>query len=279
MHLQSDYASQPLITMEERKTIELGLLEKFDAFAREHGLTYWLFWGTLLGAVRHKGFIPWDDDIDIAMPQEDYLRLMELVRQKPDAIADARLNAFELDEGYVRPFAKLIDTRTVLFEEFDISYVEEGVYIDIFPLVPLPSSEGDVQTLGKRWRKDFVLLGLSRGPLVKHRNPVVTMAKMLLKPYAATRGYKAFLADICRDIDDVRRGFFESEKVVIAEETVAQFETKWFETTDMMPFEHMTVPAPGCWRDILTKCYGDYMQLPPESERKCHASIAYWKLP
>ena len=80
MQAKADYEGKPLITKDERCEIELGLLEKFDAFARENGLTYWLFWGTLLGAVRHKGFIPWDDDIDIAMPQHDYLRLVELLR-------------------------------------------------------------------------------------------------------------------------------------------------------------------------------------------------------
>ena len=83
---KDDYAGRPLIGIDERRVIELGILEKFDAFARENGLAYWLFWGTLLGAVRHRGFIPWDDDIDIAMPQRDYLRLLELVRENPAAM-------------------------------------------------------------------------------------------------------------------------------------------------------------------------------------------------
>ena len=128
MQAKADYEGKTLITKDERCEIDLGLLEKFDAFARENGLTYWLFWGTLLGAVRHKGFIPWDDDIDIAMPQHDYLRLVELLRQNPTAIRDAYLNAFEIDRGYARPFAKLCDSRTILFEDFDLSYVDAVSY-------------------------------------------------------------------------------------------------------------------------------------------------------
>ena len=165
MQAKADYEGKPLITKDERCEIDLGLLEKFDAFARENGLTYWLFWGTLLGAVRHKGFIPWDDDIDIAMPQHDYLRLVELLRQNPTAIRDAYLNAFEIDRGYARPFAKLCDSRTILFEDFDLSYVDEGVCLDIFPLVPASDDEAARGRMCKRWRKDFVLLGLSKGRL------------------------------------------------------------------------------------------------------------------
>lgn len=279
MHSREGYADQPLITVDERKAIELGLLEKFDVFARQHGLTYWLFWGTLLGAVRHEGFIPWDDDVDVAMPQKDYLRLVELMRQQPDAIEGARLNAFELDEGYTRPFAKLCDTRTVLFEDFDIAYVEEGVYMDIFPLIPAPASADERASRRKRWRKDMVLSGLSRGPLVKHRNPVVTLAKMILRPYARMRGYKTFLTDICGDVDCVERDFGASEYVLSAEETATQFESAWFESTVDVPFEHLHLPAPGCWDAVLTHYYGDYRQLPPEDQRRCHASTAYWKQP
>ena len=171
MQAKADYEGKPLIGIDERRVIELGILEKFDAFARENGLAYWLFWGTLLGAVRHRGFIPWDDDIDIAMPQRDYLRLLELVRENPAAMPGVRLNAFELNRSYARPFAKLCDVRTVLFEDFDLSYVDEGVCLDIFPLVPASDDEAARRRMRKRWRKDFVLLGLSKAGWCARRTP------------------------------------------------------------------------------------------------------------
>ena len=277
MQAKADYEGKPLITKDERCEIDLGLLEKFDAFARENGLTYWLFWGTLLGAVRHKGFIPWDDDIDIAMPQHDYLRLVELLRQNPTAIRDAYLNAFEIDRGYARPFAKLCDSRTILFEDFDLSYVDEGVCLDIFPLVPASDDEAARGRMCKRWRKDFVLLGLSKGRLVRAKNPLVTVGKVVLKPYATLRGYETFVSDVCDDLDTVRFGFGETRFVACVEESVSLFESAWFEEKAYLPFEHLSLPVPAEWDQVLKKLYGDYRQLPPEEDRRCHQSLAYWK--
>lgn len=265
------------IAAQERCAIELGLLERFDAFAKENDLSYWLFWGTLLGAVRHKGLIPWDDDIDIAMPQQDYLRLIELIKTDPLADDNIRLNSFELDQGYARPFAKLCDTRTVLYEDFDLSFVEEGVYIDIFPLIPASDDEGRRAEIRKRWRKDFVMLGLSKGRLVPHKSILKTLGKVALKPFAMLRGYKAFVSDICDDIADTRYDFGSTEYTLCVEETVKQLKSKWFEETAYLPFEHMILPAPGCWDEMLTALYGDYMTPPPESERRTHQSEAYWK--
>lgn len=265
------------ISVQERCAIELGLLERFDTFARENDLTYWLFWGTLLGAVRHKGLIPWDDDIDIAMPQQDYLRLIELMKTDPLADDNIRLNSFELDQGYARPFAKLCDTRTVLYEDFDLSFVEEGVYIDIFPLIPASDDEGKRAEIRKRWRKDFVMLGLSKGRLVLHKSIVKTLGKVVLKPFAMLRGYKHFVSDICGDIAEVRYAFGETEYVLCVEETVKQLKSKWLEDTAFLPFEHMQLPVPGRWDEMLTALYGDYMTPPPESERRRHQSEAYWK--
>ena len=265
------------ISVEERCAIELALLERFDGFAQEHGLTYWLFWGTLLGAVRHKGLIPWDDDIDIAMPQQDYLRLIELMRDGPLEDERIRLNAFELDDRYTRPFAKLCDTRTVLFEDFDISYVEEGICIDIFPLLPAPENNGARATMRKRWRKDFVMSGLSKGRLVPHKSIVKTMSKAVLRPFAKIRSYKPYILDLCGDIASVSTSFGACSHVLCVEESVKEFDATWFSQTAILPFEHMMLPAPACWDEVLTTLYGDYMVPPPEDKRLRHQSEAYWK--
>lgn len=265
------------ITVQERCAIELALLERFDAFAREHGLTYWLFWGTLLGAVRHKGLIPWDDDIDIAMPQQDYLRLIELMRSGPLEEEHIRLNAFELDERYTRPFAKLCDTRTVLYEDFDISYVEEGVYIDIFPLLPAPESADERAAMRKRWRRDFVMSGLSKGRLVPHKSMAKTAAKALLRPFAKLRGYRPYISDLCGDIARASTSLDACSRVLCVEESVKEFDAAWFAQTTLLPFEHLTLPAPACWDEMLTTLYGDYMTPPPEDKRFRHQSEAYWK--
>ena len=265
------------VSVEERCGIELELLNRFDAFAREHSLTYWLFWGTLLGAVRHKGFIPWDDDIDVIMPQSDYLRFLQLMRESPNRIDNAYVNAFELDCAYTRPFAKLCDRRTVLYEDFDICYVEEGVYIDVFPLVPLSCDAREMQLLRRRWRKDFVLLGLSKGRLVPGRSFAQTAGKILLKPYAMLKGYRCFLEDMCVDIDSEKASFDDACFAICAEEETRVFEADWFKGTCYLEFEGGRFPAPVHHDAILEACYGDYMVPPPVEERKPHESMAYWK--
>lgn len=277
MQTKEEYKGQKPLDMKELCEIELGLLKKFDKFAQENGLRYWVMWGTLLGAVRHQGFIPWDDDIDISMPQKDYLRLIELMKENPERIEGTRLNSFEIDEGYTRPFAKLCDTRTVLFEDFDISFVEEGVYIDIFPMLPLPDNPRSRQALRKRWRANFVMLGLSKGRLVKVKNPLVTLTKRVLRIFARATGYKFFLRNICRDVTSPIFEFEEVEYCIGVDESDTQFRTEWFQDLNRLQFEDTLVPAPAGWDAVLRTCYGDYGKLPPLEERTGHPSLAYWR--
>ena len=112
----------------------LELLQAVDAICRKHQIPYWLSSGTLLGAIRHDGFIPWDDDLDIEMMRDDYLRLMALLPQElPSTMA---LQTHESDPAYFFCYAKVRDRRSRLQEgnRYDRAWKEQGIYIDIFPL-------------------------------------------------------------------------------------------------------------------------------------------------
>lgn len=124
------------LELEDLKRIEFEMLCAFDDFAKKHGLCYWLIYGTLLGAARHKGFIPWDDDVDIAMPKNDYYRLVELVNNGERICDHIDLDACGVQNCIpYRPFAKLFDRRTsvVQNELVPMKGVNEAVWIDIFP--------------------------------------------------------------------------------------------------------------------------------------------------
>ena len=126
------------LELEDLKRIEFEMLCAFDDFAKKHGLCYWLIYGTLLGAARHKGFIPWDDDVDIAMPKNDYYRLVELVNNGERICDHIDLDACGVQNCIpYRPFAKLFDRRTsvVQNELVPMKGVNEAVWIDIFPFV------------------------------------------------------------------------------------------------------------------------------------------------
>lgn len=114
--------------------VMLDILSEVDAICRRHDIPYWLSSGTLIGAWRHNGFIPWDDDLDIEMRREDYLRLLPLLREElPDHLA---LQTMDDDDNYFFFFAKVRDRRSYIEEEnnYDRIWKERGLFIDIFPM-------------------------------------------------------------------------------------------------------------------------------------------------
>ena len=119
------------LTFDEIRTIQTGILVEFAKFCDENKLYYTLGGGTLLGAIRHKGFIPWDDDIDVLMPRPDYERFIELSRSKKIA-PNIEVLSYELG-NITYPFIKIIDNRTEVEEKF-VSNTKIGVWIDVFAL-------------------------------------------------------------------------------------------------------------------------------------------------
>ena len=113
----------------------LKILQTIDSVCKEHDLRYYLWAGTMLGAVRHKGFIPWDDDLDIAMPRKDYEILMQHAKEWIPQPYEAK--CAEIDPTYSGAFAKVIDSSTTLIEREHYNYLA-GIYSDIFPLDGMP---------------------------------------------------------------------------------------------------------------------------------------------
>ena len=118
--------------LEELHQIELDMLKEIDRICRRENIQYYLAGGTLLGAVRHKGFIPWDDDIDIAMARDEYERFLKVMKKERHPYL--KIFAMEFDKEYQYTFAKVVDTRTRLIEEIGKDLPDMGVFIDIFPI-------------------------------------------------------------------------------------------------------------------------------------------------
>lgn len=149
------------IKVEELKQIQLDILKFVDKFCKENNLKYFLAYGTLLGAVRHKGYIPWDDDIDIIMFREDYEKFVTTFKD-----VNYKVFATEVNSKYPYPFAKVGDTRTYYMEEIK-DVIDTGVNIDVFPLDYLPENRiKDICNKRNFLQKVWLL---KRLPLLKRR--------------------------------------------------------------------------------------------------------------
>ena len=180
---------------------EYELLLQFDAYCKRHSLTYCLCGGTLLGAVRHKGFIPWDDDIDLMMPRADYERLRDLSRKEPVS-GDLRV-LYPGDKGYPYGAMKVVDTRTIVYER-NITREEQrtGLALDIFPL-------DDMYAAG--WKNRLLLMrvkfwiqvgkvgaGMIRPERDSLQKRLRNLVMLLLRPVAACTTYEKAMAKVDR---------------------------------------------------------------------------------
>ena len=241
----------------------LGNLMAVDKVCREHGLQYYIYNGTMLGAVRHKGFIPWDDDLDIAMPREDYETFITHANEwLPEPY---EFVSYETDSSYPLPFGKVQDASTTLIERPHLPYLG-GLYIDVFPLDGVPDN-------ALRHR-----LHLLRYEVLKK---LVYMAYR--DPYRHGRGPSCWLPLLCRKIIGQQRlqrvtrrllrkyPFSESNKVCVFDDGFKGIVDKQvlglptpvvFESHEVMGVEHA--------HEYLTHMYGDYMAIPPHDDQKQH---------
>lgn len=266
------------INAEQRKEIALNLLKRFDQICRTNMLRYWLAYGTLLGCIRHNGFIPWDDDIDIMMPRPDYEKLCKL--SVWTEFNDVQLVYSGKMKGYHRLYARLDDTRTMIMHKTMVDYPNAGVGIDIFPLDGLGN---DYIQAVKRVKKIMFLraminMSIYKNPSVIYRaekNPIIKGAKwalahskwknMLFMQYAIQLATKSAFETsyYIGGVHGGERGIMEKEV---------------YEGTIEGKFEGHYFPIPQKYDLYLTNTYGDYMKLPPENQRYAHPDeYAFWK--
>ena len=135
------------ISFDEAKQIEQQILKYIDKTLRENGISYWLDAGTLLGSVRHKGFIPWDDDIDLVIMRKDYDRAIEVLNNSSDRY---KVLTMHNTEDYYYTFAKITDTHTHIVERDWREIRDLGIYVDLFPLDYLPADDREFARFANR---------------------------------------------------------------------------------------------------------------------------------
>ena len=251
------------------------LLEVFrftKDFLQRHNLRYIGCGGTVLGAVRHKGFIPWDDDIDLYMPRRDYERLLSL-EQEFQGSGYKLLNW--TTPGYYMPFAKIADQGSTVWEFKHLPFLF-GVSIDIFPLDEF--DEPDEVIIARQYRSHHyfdkylnavshytfadILQSVRKGDV--HRLGVQVLSKW------RSRCPEKYL-DAFRRFEEGYKHNGEGPKCVCVTQWEGRiFQSEWFRDVIEVPFEDTTLIVPRDYDSYLRLLYGDYMQLPPEEKRVSH---------
>ena len=269
------------LTLTEIQAREYELLKQFDAYCKRHGLTYCLCGGTLLGAVRHKGFIPWDDDIDLMMPREDYERLRDLSRR--ETVSDCLRVRYPGDAGYPYGFMKAVDTRTVVYER-NITRDEQrtGLALDIFPLDRMyvsPWKNRLLLTRVKFWiQVGKVGAGMVRAEKDSLKKRLRNLVMLLLRPIAACVSYEKAMARVDR-IASGRRTLapYILGNLGWPNQWKDMFPKEVFDSYVDLDFGADKFPCPAGYDAYLTQLYGDYMRIPKEGERAAHSFRAYWR--
>lgn len=264
------------VFFEELHQYNLAALKAFASFCEEHNLKWYAIGGTLLGAVRHKGFIPWDDDVDVAMPRADYDKLVSLAKEFPKPFV---LEEYRYNKEFQSYFAKLrseeIELLETVTEEKD---KRRGYLVDIMPLDGTPNNT----FLRKIYFARVMLLRFLCGAANVHTGILTSRPKweqIVLKMCRGLRLYKIVTVEkVYRQMDKVFRkqqvetasyigtimGAYKTREIVPA----GYFGLK--EEPVYLDFEDMKVRAPKQYEPYLTHMYGEYKNLPPEDQRKAH---------
>jgi len=268
--LQEETRDGYLVSAEMKKVwaIEMDLLRKFISVCEKYHLCYWVGEGTLLGTIRHKGFIPWDDDLDVWMPREDYDRLLLI---SPEEFEEPYfLQTTENDQDYYCAFARLRNCRTTAITVSEKNQCNNGIYIDILPL------DGLYRNTFRQEIKSFrihiynilanaYVFNTNHSRLAQTINKILHLSAFRFSPQKIYRKVNR----ICRKIpwerttkvgDIVFTSFLSPYKELYLEK-------KDFDATINMPFEGMTVRVPKGYDTILRHIYHEYMKFPPVESR------------
>lgn len=248
--------------------ILFDMLKEIARVCDEYDIPYFLYRGTFLGAVRHRGFIPWDDDMDVAMLREDYEKFCRIA---PEALGkDYCFQNWHTDPGYAHPFGKVRKRNTVYIEAKCAPLAENGFYIDIYPLDAAPAGEEERKTLHRKllhlyriklmksgytpWREGERIIWKKRiGYLLYQTAALFVSQEKLIETYEHLVSQYTD-GDIWYEQSALPRNYY--------------FKKEWCRNLAEYPFGDSAFKGPKDYDAFLRVLYGDYMELPPEGQRE-----------
>lgn len=260
------------LSLKEIQKGSFEILSKFKEICTLSGFKYFLIYGTLLGAARHGGTIPWDDDIDVAMPREDYEKFIAYCKENEESLRPLELMHYSVNENYVYPIARLSDSRYATDYSNTVDY-GLGLFIDVYPIDGADESDGRYLKKLKRMVRKIYFAGC------KKADSSPSFVKRTLKKIYFRHAKRADLNKLLARFDELSRKYRAADtgKCWIAWDCPCFFDTDMFEESDELPFEGELFTVPKDYKKALTMLYGDYMTLPPEEERTGHHNYKVWR--
>lgn len=261
------------IEFNDLKKIDLKIVEDIDRVCRENNINYTIIGGTLIGAIRHKGFIPWDDDIDIAMLRDDYNRFIEIYSNEKGE--DFELFNNKLNKEYYYQYSRACDKNTVVVEDVMKPINGLGVFVDIFPIDYISNKNIDK----KLSKINFYVKGLAAKTTKKEMTK--NRLKYILKKIIYFRSYQYYFDKVqaLSQIENNNINECENAGVLVCGTGKKDiFPKEIFKKYVYLDFENQKLMSVENYECFLTHRFGEYMKLPPKEEQITHHTMAsYWR--
>lgn len=258
----------------------LGIIEKLIEICNKINVNYYVAYGSLIGAVRHKGFIPWDDDFDVVMLRDEYEKFCDYCIEHENEIKPYKLLSRKCEKKYPYNIARLNNMNYKAVYD-NVQGYESGIFIDIYPL---DGAGSDVaQTIKKVEKRKSNLFRITLWSVDDHYTKSTynkwyrSIIKFLVRGYSKIRGSKYFLDKMenFKNLYNIKDSKFIAEMTWDAGLTL--YEKSWFDKYCYMDFENLKVKVPIGYDEFLKCHYGDYMKLPPINEQVPHHEYKVYK--